>query len=254
MKQIILILFLFAVSSSCSLKDKKEETKNSINTDYIQFDYSVLSKEQIYFNKLSFEYKNSIEEDTVCGIVKFTLDSANLILHYYNGNAGAFGDGDDNCAEKISIKNKLFSLPISFFQVQSIYDFSFQNKEYLLILIRNRQMIMSGDTNYWILFDIKNEQEYQITNVDDLPYFITDFNEDNKLDYLQRNFNEDTVKLLSLDDKNQFAYLDNNYLIVKNTPNQDSLSTLMEQTAGELIDTKNSKWFSKLRNTQNKNN
>ena len=236
------ILFVFIIINfSC----KRNNINDSLpKSNFVELDYKLLNKEQISFIELKLKYKelNTVTKDS-CAESIFLLDSTYSILHYYNTSAGAYGDGSVDCKEKIAIKNILFDLPIDFFTVNNAYVFSQKNIDYLLLHVLDRKMLISGTWNYWILLDLTHLKKYQFSNADESPFFINDFNKDGSLDYLDRQYNNDTIRLFSLNNIKEFEKNNNIYILTKNSPRQDSLSNLMEMTAGELLDRKGSKWF-----------
>ena len=206
-------LFFIIIISSC----KKNNNSNSLSrNNFVELDYKFLSKEQINFIELKLKYKEVEREiEDSCGTSIFLLDSTYSILHYYSTSAGAYGNGAEGCEEKIYIKNILFDLPTDYFNVNNAYVFSQKNIDYLLLHVLDRKMLISATWNYWILFDLTHLKKYQFSNANESPFFINDFNKDGNLDYLDRQYNNDTIQLYSLNNTQEFEANKNIYLLTK---------------------------------------
>ncbi len=261
-----LIIFISLFLFSCNEKNNKKQNKinkkqNEVNEEKTSsiytkeqginiklFSLSNLSKNQIDFKSLYFFYDNKKRYDTIINNYMygvFLINEKYKIKHYYDSKAGAFGQGNENCMEKITIQNKIFAFEqLPFFQIEKLYFFEFRKKEYLLLQARNRKMLISNMTYHWILFDTKNLNGITIKTDTKNPHFIGDFNEDKNLDYLYLNVENDTIKFFTFDEKrNHFFNKKNYYLITKRTEKQKKDASKGKPTIGEWLDLKNSNWI-----------
>lgn len=172
----------------------------------------------------------------------FKLNEQYDIIHYCTSRTGL----DFEIRDSISINNKIFSLSDFYegnayqFRILEILKFTFEAEDYFLLI--GADMLENGNRLFDnIIFMIKETGDYPaifcpplILNGNNtrsfLPYYINDFDQDKKLDFLQMGL-KDSIFLYSI--------VDNSFVKRK------EFIKLFHKKEGDgifYIDTKNSNW------------
>lgn len=234
------------------------------------FDFSLLKKyKSIDFIDISYPNGTSIYNDTIdlverneeqeSNIVNIKLSDKIKLEHlcndFYSSNPRSFKTEYLKCYnDSISIDN-LFSRIVNekkrrkHFRVlfnRMIYQFSFNEKQYILIGASDRQFFRNIDRNYWVLLEVSQERiENHYVFSDGYSFDATcfgDFNNDGSLDYLNWNFNQNHIAFYTLH-KRKFIVNENKFLYVSpNAEEKDSLERGIYTIYSDL-DIKKSKWF-----------